>query len=218
MKSFLLLCLLLCGNIRGFCDDASGPSRSTIQKLAWGSIYYEPGKQGGCQVEPTSDGYRFTSSQGEVVIKGSEANGYRLSWGREFLTINQTNGDLEVHVQDKTWTVRSVNGRVTLTSSSPRDTIAFERSANTFTIAGGKGKVAVSTEFGNLLLKSSQGTTTVTSDSGKRTFAGPALEQIPYLGRGLFIPFHGVGVFVDITKRFPMPELTEWVEWKAILD
>ena len=54
--------------------------------------------------------------------------------------------------------------------------------------------------------------------TGNRTFAGPALDKIPYLGHGIFIPFHGVGIFVDLLKLFPMPEVAEWTEWKAVLE
>ena len=219
MKLCLMLCLLFCGNLWGG-DGASGPFRSTIQKLNWGSLYYEPAKQGACQVERTSEGYRFTSSQGEVVIKGSEVNGYRLNWGKELLTINQNNDGLEIRGKDRNWILHSENGVFTLSSSLPKDKVVFERSLNTFTIKGAKGTVIVTADAGNLRIQSVLGITTVTNDhgDGRRTFAGPALDKVPYLGRGLFITFHGVGIFVDITRQFPMPEVAEWMDWRAILE
>jgi len=152
-----------------------------------------------------------------VIIQGTEVNGYRLTWGREFLTISQSGMDLDIRGQDKNWILRSQSGRYTLISSSPKDTLVFDRNANTFNIKGVKGLVTVTTEFQTLRIKSPLGTTTIISDIGKRTLSGIALGQIPYLGRGLYIPFHGVGIFIDMARVFPMPEVAEWIEWKPIL-
>ena len=44
-----------------------------------------------------------------------------------------------------------------------------------------------------------------------------AMNQYPYIGRGLFISFHEIGIFVDMPKLFPIPEVAEWIEWKAIV-
>ncbi len=217
MKSILITCALLFGNQRCLADDTSGPNRSTIQKFAWGSLYFEPRSIGPFQLESNNDGFRLRSNQGEVSIQGSEVNGYRLTWGKEFLTISQSGGELDIRGQDKAWTLRSQNGRYTLISSAPRDTLVFERSGNTFSIKGSKGLVTATKEFQTLHIKSPLGNTTITNDIGKRTMSGIALGQIPYLGRGLYIPFHGVGIFIDIERQFPMQEVAEWVEWKPIL-
>lgn len=216
----LLFCLILFGSRWGLCDSTSGPHRSTIKPLPWGSLYFEPSQLGACQLEPNLDGFKFTSNQGEVLIKGIDVNGFRITWGKEVININLINGDLVISGQDKTWTLRSVNERVTLTSTSPKETVVFNRSANTFTITGVKGTVTLTADLaiGGFRIQSPLGITTSTNQYGKRTFTGPALDQIPYLGRGLFIPFHGIGIFVDITARFPMPEVSEWLEWKAILE
>jgi len=217
MKAIVLLVALSCGT--GWClgDAVSGPDRSTIQGFPWGSIYYEPGSAGAYQLDPTSEGFRFHSNQGDVTISRTNVNGYRLGCGQDALTITQNMADLEIRGPDRSWTVRSRNGQCTLACSSPRDTVVFDRNANTFNIKGGKGLVTGTTQFEKLQIKSPLGTSTVTTAFGQRTFSGVPLDQIPYLGRGLFIPFHGVGVFVDMARLFPIPEVAEWVEWKAIV-
>jgi hypothetical protein len=218
MRTWLVTCVLLCASLRGTCDGISGPDRSTLQNFSWGSFYFELSKVKAYQFESSLDGFRFTSDQGEVTMRGSEANGCRLTWGPETLSINSHNGDLEIRLRDKVWGLRSVNGNVTLTSASPADTVVFDRQANTFTIRGSKGKVEAVTEFNDLRVTSPLGTTMVTREYNKIIFAGPPLDRVPYVGRGIFIPFHGIGVFVDLARRFPMPELATWVEWKPILE
>ena len=217
MKSILLACLLFCGTSRCLADDISGPNRWTFQRLSWGTLYYEPGSIGPFQFETTTDGFRLKSNQGEVTIKTTEVNGYRLTWGKEILTISQSGGDLDIQGQGRSLSLRSQNGRCTLTSSSPKDTLVFERNANTFTIKGAKGQMTATTEFQKLHITSPMGTTTIVSEVGKRTLTGVGLGQIPYLGRGFYIPFHGVGIFIDMAKVFPMQEVGEWIEWKPIL-
>ncbi len=217
MKTIFLVCALLSVNQWCLADETSGPNRSTILRFPWGSLYYEPGLIGPYQFESTNDGFRLRSNQGEVAIQGTDVNGYRLIWGKETLTINQNGLDLDIRGNGKTWTLHSINGKYTLASSSPRDTMVFERNANTFSIKGAKGLVTVTLDFQTLQIKSPLGTTTVINDIGKRTMSGIGLDQIPYLGRGLFIPFHGVGIFIDVARFFPMQEVAEWVEWKPIL-
>ncbi len=212
-----VLGLLVLGAPWAFADEVSGPYRTTIKAYSWGSLYYEPAQLGECQLEPTYDGFRFTSSEGEVVIRGSEFAGYQLRSGSDALTIRQNMGDLEVRGPNVNYTFRTFQGRLVLTSQSPRDTLQFDRGINAFSISGAKGKVSVSTSYGNLRIESPLGTSTVTNAYGKLTFTGPALGRIPYLGRGLFIPFHGVGVFLDVTRPFPMPEIGGWLEWKPVL-
>ena len=219
MRSAILLSILACGTLWSRGDALSGPSRSTIQNLSWGTIYFEPSRLGACELKPSLDGYQLQSRLGKVVIKGSEANGFRLSCGLDSLTLLPVNGGggIEIHGQGKNWTLRTVNGTVTLASSAPQDTLVFKRNANTFTIEGSQGTVTVTSEGGDLRIQSPLGITTVTNRYGTRTFGGPALDTIPYLGRGLFIPFHGVGLFIDVARVFPMNEVAEWTDWKPIL-
>ncbi len=211
-----LACLLLIA-AQGFGDNASGPFRTTIKALSWGTFYFEPGELGECRLEPTFDGFRFTSSEGEVQIRGNDFTGYQVRAGSEVLTVRQNMGDLEVRGPNLSFTIRTLQGRMVLTSLSPKDTLQFDRGINTFTIAGAKGKVTATTSYGNLRIDSPLGISTVTNEYGRLTFKGPALGRIPYLGRGIFIPFHGIGVFLDIAKAFPMPEVDSWVEWKPVL-
>lgn len=219
MKAAVALMLLASGSLWARGDTLSGPSRSTIQDLSWGTIYFEPGKLGACELKPTLDGFQLTSNLGQVVIKGSEANGFSLSCGSESLTLNPVNGGggIEIHGQGKRWSLRTVNGTVTLASSAPRDTLVFKRNANTFSIEGSKGTVTVTSEAGDLRIQSPLGVTTITNRYGTRTFSGPVFDKIPYLGRGLFIPFHGVGLFIDVARVFPMNEVAEWTDWKPLL-
>ena len=220
MKAALALILLAGGTLWGRGDALSGPSRTTIQNLSWGTIYFDASRLGACEMKPTLDGFQLTSNQGRVVIKGSEADGFRLSCGPDSLTLLPLNGGggIEIQGKDRSWSLRSMNGDLTLISSKPKDTLVFKRSGNSFSIKGSKGLVTVTSESGNLLsIRSPLGVTTVTNYLGERSFTGPALDQIPYLGRGLFIPFHGAGLFIDVTRVFPMPEFSEWVDWKPIL-
>jgi len=219
MKPILIAFWILCGASWCLADHGSGPNRSTIRKYSWGSLYYESGSMGPTQLEPTNDGYRFTSNQGEVAITTVDVSDCRLTWGKESLTIHANFSDLDIQGQDKSWTLRLKNGQCTLVSSAPKDTLVFDRTASTnaFSIKGAKGLVSVTKEFQTLRIQSPAGTTTVVTDFGKRTISGIAPDQVPYLGRGLFISFHGVGIFVDIARIFPMPEVAEWIEWKPIL-
>jgi hypothetical protein len=198
-------------------DDISGPYRTTIKAYTWGSVYYDPAQLGECQLEPTHDGFRFTSAEGEVVIRGNDFTGFQIRSADDVLTIRQNMGDLEVRGPNVGYTFRTFQGRLVLTSQAPKDTLQFDRGINAFSISGAKGKVSVSTSYGNLRIDSPLGTTTVTNAYGKLTFTGPALGRIPYLGRGIFIPFHGVGVFLDVTRQFPMPEIGGWLEWRPVL-
>lgn len=220
MKAAIALMLLATGSLWGRGDTLSGPTRTTIQNLSWGTIYFEASRLGACEMKPTPDGFQLTSAQGRVVIKGSEAYGFHLSCGADSLTVLPLNGGggIEIHGQGQSWTLRSMNGDLTLTSSKPKDTLVFKRNGNSFSIEGSKGQVTVTSESGNQLsIQSPLGVTTVTNYLGARTFTGPALDRIPYLGSGLFIPFHGAGLFIDVARAFPMPEISEWVDWKPIL-
>jgi hypothetical protein len=216
MKSIVFALLLGCTS--GHADDVSGPNRTTIQGFPWGSIYYEPGVVWANELESTNNGFKFRSKFGEVEIKTTNANSYRLTWGQESLTINQNIGDLEIREKGKIWTLRMQNGRCTLTCSSPRESLVFDRTLESFSVTGNQGRVSVSREMGTLSITSPVGTAKVVTDTGKRTISGVPIDQIPYLGRGLFIPFHGVGIFIDVTKQFPMREVVEWVEWKPLLN
>lgn len=218
MRAILIACCLLFGNPWCRGDDTSGPNRSTIWKCSWGTIYFEPGTTSNMNLETTNDGFKFKSDQGEVSIKGSEVNGYRLTGGNEVLIINANDGDLEIKGQDKSWTLRSQNQRWTLKSSHPRDTVIFERGDGSFTVKGEKGFVTVSRDAGTLHVKSPRGTAKVTSEYGNRIISGFPISQVPYLGRGLYIPFHGAGIFIDVARKFPMQEVAEWVDWKPILE
>lgn len=217
MKILATTFVLLATALPGFADDISGPGRTTLMSTRWGSIYYTSGTQGPQQVEPRIEGIRLRFAEGEVKVQGSDADGYRLLAGNEVMTIRLNFGDLDIRWGDRAWTVRSMNGRITLTSSDPKDTVVFDRDGNRFTLKGDRGTVSVHTNFGTLTVKSPVGDAVVADNGGTRTFSGVAMERIPYLGRGLFISFHGVGVFVDMAKFFPMPEVAEWSEWKSML-
>lgn len=219
MKARAALLLFLPAALWGRGDTLSGPSRTTIQNLSWGTIYYEPQRLGACSLSPDLDGFKLTSEAGQVVIQGSEAGGFRLSCGRETLTLLPANGGggIDIRSQGKVWTLRTVNGAVTLSGPAPLGTLVYQRDANTLSIEGPKGTVKVVSEGSDLRIQSPLGVTAITGQFGARTFSGPALDRIPYLGRGLFIPFHGAGLFVDITRAFPMPELAEWLDWKPLL-
>jgi len=214
-----MLFLLTCGITRGLCDTLSGPHKSTIQKCSWGTFYYEPTAQSPCKLETTSSGFRYTSGQGVVTLEGTEVMGYRLVFAKEFMTIKQVNGKLTISRQDgATWTLRSENEKVILTSPMPKDTLVFARNSNVFTITGSKGTVTVATNYNDLSIKSPLGITKHSFEIDVHSFSGPAMDQIPYLGRGIYIPFHGVGIFVNIDWHFPMPEVMGWLEWKPVLE
>ena len=170
MKVIFLCCALLCGTSWGLGDGISGPDHSTIQSLPWGSFYYELGAKGPYQLDPTNEGFRFHSNRGEVTISHTNINGYRLSCGDDSITISQDMLDLDIRGQDQSWTVRSRNGQCPLVSSSPQDTVAFNRNGNTFTIKGVKGLVTGTTEFEKIYISGPFGTSTITTSMGQRTF------------------------------------------------
>jgi hypothetical protein len=212
------LLLLACLPLAAARDLDSGPFRTTIQSFTWGTLFYEPRAGAPVQLERTAAGFRFSSGQGQVQITGSEYNGLRLAWEKESLTITHLNGIRGIEVRDRgqVWTLSVWFGALTLAPPERKDTVVYERNGNVFTIKGPRGTVTVSTQWGDVRVQSPLGTTTILGQPGRRSFAGPALEDIPYLGRGLFLSFHGVGVFLDVTRYFPMPELVEWLEWTPL--
>ncbi len=212
MTVLALLCAARC-----MADDISGPNRSTIRKAPWGSFFYDPVATGPHQLEVAVEEVRLKSRAGEVKITGSDINGYRFSSGGDVLTVNSSNSDLEIRWKEKVWTWRTTSTGCTLESNAPKDRIQFERSANTFSIKGALGYVTVTSNPGTLSIKSSAGNATITNYLGSRTYSGVNLDQIPYLGRGVFISFHGVGILLDVTTRFPMAEVSEWNEWKPVI-
>lgn len=218
MKSaFLSLGLLLAGSAPCPADDLSGPGHSTLKQASWGSIFYSPAAAGSHAVEVNGDDVLIKSGRGVVKVLGSDVNGYRLVAGSDLLTIQLVNSDIEIRWREKAWTFRSQNGNCTLTSSAPRDTVVFERNANTFTIKGSAGFLAVTSGPGLLSINSSAGQATVKTGLGSRTFSGVPMDRLPYLGRGVFISFHGVGILLDVARLFPMQEVAEWREWKPIV-
>lgn len=219
MKVAITLALLLSSSLWGRGDLSSGPSRNTILTTSWGTIYYEPASLGPYQLVSTNGDFTLTSRQGKVAITGGEADGFKLTCGADTLTILGLNGGggIEVREKPQKWTLRLSNGTLTLDSTSPKDKVVFNRNANTFTIQGGKGMVTVDSEPNELTIHSPLGESHIKSDYGTRSMSGPELDAIPYLGRGIFIPFHGAGVFLDISKLFPMPEVAEWLDWKPVL-
>lgn len=191
-----------------------------MESLSWGTIYYEPSRLGSCKLSQTPGEFKLKSPAGEVVIQGSEAMGFRLSCGPDILELRPVNGGggLDIRGQGRSWSLRISNGTVTLSSTTPKDTVVFRRNANTVLIEGARGSVTIVSEGGDLRIKSPLGVTEITGRPGAREFRGPALDRIPYLGRGVFIPFHGAGVFLDLAKAFPLPELAEWVDWRDVLN
>lgn len=200
-------------------EDASGPGRTTLQTWSWGTVYYEPASLGACTVTRTPDGLRFVSGQGQVTISGSDAMGLTLAWGDQKLTVKSLSaaGGVAVRSGAEAWTLAIRNGDLTLTSSAPADTVSFSRGVNTFTIQGGLGTVKGTSKLGDVTIVSPLGTTAIVNRMGSLTFSGPPLAQVPYLGRGLFLPFHGVGVFLDLGRFFPLPEVAQWVRWRPVL-
>ena len=217
MKVFVLVCSLLWGTTWCLGDAVSGPGHLTLQRFSWGTLYIDSAACESYQLEPTSNGYLLRTKDADVAIQGSEINGYQLSCGKDWLTLSQSFADLDVQGPGQHWTWSSRNGQYTLTSSEPKDTVVFHRDANHFSIKGAKGVVAGTQETDTFLLKSPQGLSTLSATMGTRTVAGVPLSRIPYLGRGVFIPFHGVGIFIDISKAFPMPEVAEWIEWREVV-
>jgi hypothetical protein len=216
VKALFLACCLLGGHPCP-ADETSGPDRSTIQSFPWGSVYYELSGPGPQRLSSTGNGFRFSSGLGEVGIETLDLNSYRLTCGADFLTISQDDSGLDIHSLDQSWTLRAQEGQCILSSTHPRDTLVFRRNSGKFTINGAKGRVTVGGSAETLSILSPLGRTTVIQRGSRRSIAGAAIEQIPYLGRGLYIPFHGVGVLIDVAKLFPMPEVAEWAGWKPIL-
>lgn len=216
-RALLSVGLLLAGITPCAADDLSGPGHWTIKKASWGSIFYDPIAAGNHGMEANGDDVLIKSGRGTVKVLGSDVNGYRLVAGSDVLTIQLVNSDIEIRWREKAWTLRGQNGNYTLTSNAPRDTVVFERNANTFTVKGSAGFLRVTSGPGLLSINSSAGQATVKTDLGNRAFSGVPMDRLPYLGRGVFISFHGVGVLLDLARLFPMEEVAEWREWKPII-
>lgn len=217
MRVLPVLVPLMLTSFGSYGDDVSGQGRATIQLFPWGSLYYDQNGADSFQFEPTSSGFRFRSGAGEVVIQTTGVNGFRFSCGTDLMTLAQDMLNIDVQGQGRTWTLTCSNGNCTLVTSNPPDRVTYTRNANAFNIKGSQGEVSGKTNFGNATITSPLGTSTVTTNLGQRTASGVAIQRIPYLGRGFYIPFHGVGVFIDLGKVFPMPEVADYVEWKPIV-
>ncbi len=217
MRSLLVGILLLLSQLPAQADDLSGPNHSTILRTAWGSIFYDPIFMGNHKYEYKLDDILIKSRFGEVRIIGSENSGYRLRSGSDELSVASTFSGFQIRWNKKSWSLEVLNARYTLSTNSPKDVIVFERDGNNFTIKGTNGFVKVNTQPGVLSILSSAGNGSITNYLGSRSFDGVAIDQIPYLGRGIYISFHGVGLFIDMLRLFPRPEMSEWIEWKPLI-
>ena len=217
MKWFLLFAWLCLASGPLRADDASGPNHWTIVTTSWGTLFYDPVATGPHLFESGLETYRIKSSRGEVRISGSDVNGYRLTSGRDVLTISPNTSGWTFQWQQKAWTLRSQNGTYSLTTTDPKDSVTFERNSNTFTIKGSRGFLTVHSNPNLLTLTSSAGIATIATNLGSRSFAGVDIHQLPYFGRGVYISFHGVGVLIDLFKLFPTWEVAGLLEWRPIL-
>ncbi len=212
----LVACLLGLSGL-GLADDISGPGHTTIRATPWGSIFYKPSALGAHQMETVNDEIKIKRSSGELKIQGSDLMGYRLIQGKDVMSLEWGLDGLKIRWQKNTWTLRPKNGNYTLESSDPQDTVVFECNGNNYIIKGKLGHVSISTKPGEVLIQSPLGKSMVVREMGKRSISGPAISQIPYLGRGLYLSFHGLGLLIDIHKLFPIFELAEWTEWKPVM-
>lgn len=217
MKALRLAFVLVTTVLGCWADNVSGPNQVTLRRTPWGSIFYNPVATGPHKVESRVNEIIIRSVRGEVKVVGSELNDYRLSCGKDLLTIKHSAPELEIRWQDKFWKVHSLHSRLTLASNAPPDLVVFERNTNAFTIKGGLGLVAVNSNLGTLSIKGPSGIFSVITNMDERTFSGVPFDRIPYLGRGVFISFHGVGILIDIVRLFPMAELSEWIGWDPII-
>jgi hypothetical protein len=216
IRPFLLGFLLLAtGGLQA--DDRSGPGRTTLQTFAWGTVFYDKASVGSFRWESTHGGLRFSSSQGEVRMDGSSASGLTLRWGKESLTLEERNGDVVIRTAQGDWSLKTNAGGLTIQGPGSRR-ITFERNIHAFTIVGPLGTVRGETQFGNLKLSGPGGTATLSNDNGVHRFNGPNPSTFPYLGRGLSFPFHGLGLFIELSHFFPIPEVADWVEWKPVVE
>lgn len=216
MRTIRMAGLVLCVGFGCLADDVSGPNRTTLQSTAWGSFFYEPSKLGSSQVETGAGNFRLISNQGKVEVEGSQAMGFKVSCGRDQMTINDFNfGNLEIRSKDLSFTLTNENGKLTI--SYARDTLVLYRNANFFSIKGGRGTVSVNSQPDEVTVQSPAGLTKITTTYDRRGISGPGFDRVPYLGRGIYLSFHGLGIFIDVARLFPMPEVMDWVEWKPIL-
>lgn len=199
-------------------DEVSGPGRDTLQRTPWGSFYLERATLGAHRVLPSNGDLRIQSSQGEVVVSGGLGGDFRLRCGSDQLTVRSGVGTLDVQWGSRLWSLRRQAGRLALEATEPRDRVVFERNGEDFTIKGARGFLEVRRRPGVLALRSSAGEATFTSGIEGTSASGQAPERMPYVGRGLYLTFHGVGLFVDLEAFFPMPELAAWTEGRSILD
>lgn len=199
-------------------DEVSGPGRDTLQRTPWGSFFLERATLGAHRVVPSNGDLRIQSSQGEVVVRGGLGGDFRLRCGTDELTVRSGLGALDIRWGRRSWSARLQNGRLTLEASDPRDRVVFERNGGDFAIKGSRGFLEVRNRPGELTLRSSAGEATFTSGIEGSSVRGQAPERMPYVGRGLYLSFHGVGLFVDMGAFFPMPELATWTEGRSILD
>ena len=217
MKALRLALVLTTAVRLCWADNLSGPNHVTLRRTPWGSLFYNPIAAGPHKVESRVNEITIRTVRGEVKVVGSEFNDYRLSCGNDLLTIKHSAPNLEIRWQEKFWKVSSLHSRLTLASNAPPDLVEFERNANTFTIKGALGLVTVNSNLGTLFIKGPAGVFSVITNTDGRTFSGVPFDRIPYLGRGVFISFHGIGILIDIVRMFPMAEVSEWINWEPVI-
>jgi hypothetical protein len=215
---FLMPCLLtlaLAPALRA--DDISGPNLATLRKTWWGSVFYDPMALGPHSIETRLEEFRIKTPKGELRFGGSDLNGYTATFAGDSLTIRSIQNDVDIRWQGRTWSLRQTIGGLVLTCPDPKDTVSFQRSNGEYRIKGAQGEVLVTWNLGDLTVKSPLGTSAVITQNGTRTFSGVPLDRIPYLGRGVYLSFHGLGILLDVGRAFPIPETSAWNEWRPLL-
>lgn len=212
-----LLPFLLTVTLAATADDISGPNLATLRKTAWGSVFYDPMALGPHSIETRVEEFRIKTSKGELRFGGSDLNGYTATFAGDSLTIRSIQDDVEIRWQGRTWSLRHTLGGLILTCPDPQDTVTFERVNGDTRIKGAQGEVVLTWNLGDLRVKSPLGISTVTTQNGTRTFSGVPLDRVPYLGRGVYLSFHGLGILLDVGRAFPLPETGAWNEWRPLL-
>lgn len=213
----VLLPFLLTLATAAAADDISGPNLATLRKTGWGSVFYDPMALGPHSIETRLEEFRIKTAKGELRFGGSDLNGYWATFPGDSLTIHTHQNDVEIRWQGRTWSLRQTLGGLILTCPDPKDTVSYQRSGSEYRIKGAQGEVVVTWNLGDLTVKSPVGTSAITTQNGTRTFSGVPLDRVPYLGRGVYLSFHGLGILLDVARAFPIPEASAWNEWRPVL-
>jgi hypothetical protein len=223
-----LAVLALLQSSTAWADPLSGPGRTTIFTLPWGTIYYVPKDVGELSILEDDARATFTAHtpRGEVGFDGRTLR----SGADSLVTIEQDSVDrLQIRFLGELCSFIGVQGplrRFVVTLGAR--TVSMEEGPATAKV---RERVEVSgTDLrGELLVQSESvgraervvrgpaGITVLGAQGFTTTASGPPLSAHTFLLRGVILEHDGFGVFIDMKRLNPFWSMFPELDWDSVL-